>query len=172
MVTKRFLWLTVVLAALPLAGCAGGPRTRPVKGADVNAGAGSAEAVRRQLQRTWELVALESVPPSGGSRVPIRAAGTLTYDEFGNMTIDAHTTDRAAPVAALEKNMLTFTGRAVIDITRSELKLMDVTGNVNPDEVLSVDRRRKYEFAANTLKLSSIDEQGRVTAISTWRHRN
>jgi hypothetical protein len=170
-VTKRLLWLAVAIAALPLAGCAAAPRTRPVKGADVDAGAGSTEAVRRQLQGTWELVALESVPPSGGSRVPIRAAGTLTYDEFGNMTIDAHTTDRAAPVAALEQNMLAFKGRAVIDATRSELKLMDVTGNVNPDEVLSVDRRRKYEFAAGTLKLSSIDEQGRVTAVSTWRHR-
>ena len=170
--TKRLLWLAVAIAVLPLAGCAAAPRTRPVKGADVDAGANSAEAVRRQLQGTWELVALESVPPSGGSRVPIRAAGTLTYDEFGNMTIDARTTDPAAPVAALEKNMLAFKGRAVIDTARSELKLMDVTGNVNPDEVLSVDRRRKYEFAAGTLKLSSIDEQGRVTAVSTWRHRN
>jgi hypothetical protein len=171
-VTTRLLCSAVVIAALPLVGCAAGPRTRPVKGADVATGTGSAESVRRQLQGTWELVALESVPPSGGKRVPIKARGTLTYDEFGNMTIDAQTEDPSAPVAALEKNLLAFKGRAVVDTTRSELKLMDVTGNVNPDEVLSVDRRRKYEFALNTLKLSSIDEQGHVTAVSTWRHRN
>ena len=66
--TTRLLCSAVVIAALPLVGCAAGPRTRPVKGADVATGTGSAESVRRQLQGTWELVALESVPPSGGAR--------------------------------------------------------------------------------------------------------
>jgi len=51
------------------------------------------------------------------------------------------------------------------------LKLMDVTGNVNPDEVLSPERRRRYEVDADTLKLSSFDERGQVTAISSWRRR-
>ena len=48
---------------------------------------------------------------------------------------------------------------------------MNVTGNVDPDEVLSVDRRRKFEVDVETLKLSSFDEAGTVTAISTWRRR-
>jgi len=46
-----------------------------------------------------------------------------------------------------------------------------MTGNVDPDEVLSVDRRRRFELGANTLTLSSFDDQGRVTAISSWRKR-
>jgi hypothetical protein len=50
--------------------------------------------------------------------------------------------------------------------------MMALTGNVNPDEVLSPERRRRYEFEADVLKLSSIDGQGNVTAISTWRRRN
>ena len=45
---------------------------------------------------------------------------------------------------------------------------MDVTGNVDPDEVLSPERRRKFEVDFETLKLSSFDESGQVTAISTW----
>jgi hypothetical protein len=65
--------------------------------------------------------------------------------------------------------MVSFKGRAVIDAAKGELKLMDVTGNVNPDEVLSPERRRRYQFDADLLKLSSIDETGEVTAISTWR---
>jgi hypothetical protein len=123
------------------------------------------------LTGTWTLLALESVPPGGGARVPVQASGTLTYDEFGNLTINARTTDPAAPIAAREVSMLSFTGRAVIDVVNSELKLMDLTGNVDPNEVLSPERRRRFEFDADTLKLSSFDEGGQVTSIATWRRQ-
>jgi hypothetical protein len=172
-VVKALLAACAVAAvAVTVTACAAAPRQRRIKGADVQTTAGSVEAVRRQLQGRWELVALESVPPRGGARVPISATGTLIYDEFGNMTIDARTTDPAAPVAARESDLLAFKGRAVIDAEHQELKLMDVTGNVNADEVLSTERRRRFEFGAGTLKLSSLDEHGEVTAISTWRHVN
>jgi hypothetical protein len=138
---------------------------------NAEASSGAVESVRRALQGTWELAALELAPPGVTARVPVQATGTLTYDEFGNLTIDAHTTDPAAPVAARETAMLSFKGRAVINVAQRELKLMSLTGNVDPDEVLSPDRRRRYELDANTLKLSSVDDQGQVTAISTWRRR-
>jgi hypothetical protein len=136
-----------------------------------DASPGETALARHELEGTWELVALESAPSSGAPRVPVQASGTLVYDAFGNLTIDAHTTDPAAPVAAREANMLSFRGRAVIDPAKRELKLMDVTGNVNPDEVLSPERRRRFEFEADTLKLSSFDDDGRVTAIATWRRQ-
>jgi hypothetical protein len=135
-------------------------------------GSGALESTRRQLTGTWELVALESAPRGDDARVPVQASGTLIYDDFGNLTIDAHTTDPAAPVAAREANILAFKGRAVIDLARSELKLMDVTGNVNPDEVLAPERRRRYEITGDVLKLSSFNERGQVTAIATWRRRH
>ena len=59
---------------------------------------------------------------------------------------------------------MSFKGRAVIDVVNHELKLMDVTGNVNPDEVLAPERRRRYAFENDLLKLSSFDERGTVTA--------
>ena len=162
--------LVMAAVLLATAGCAAAPRTRPIKiGDPVNTGPGSMEAVRRQLQGTWQLVALESVPPAGGARAPVAATATLVYDEFANLTIDGRTTDPAAPVAAREKALVSFKGRAVIDAAKGELKLMDLTGNVNPDEVLSPERRRRYEFDAGLLKLSSFDDRGEVTAISTWR---
>jgi hypothetical protein len=64
---------------------------------------------------TWNLVALESAPAGDDRLVPVKASGTLTCDEFGNLTIDAHTTDPAAPVAAWEVTLLSFRGRAVIE---------------------------------------------------------
>src|SRR5207245_465617 len=108
-----------------------------------------------QLQGTWDLAALEYSPQGNNTRVPVKASGTLIYDEYGNLTIDAHTTDPAAPVAAREANLLAFKGRAVIDPVRSELKMMDLTGNVDPNEVLAPERRRKYEFRDDMLRLSS-----------------
>ena len=151
--------------------CTASERQRPIGLGDVNAGAGSLEAVRRQLQGTWDLVAIEYSPKAGVPRVPVKATGTLVYDDYANLTIDAKTTDPAAPVAAREKPMLSFKGRAAIDPVKKELTLMNVTGNVDPNEVLSPDLRRRYEVDLDTLKLSSFDEQGVVTMITTWRRR-
>jgi hypothetical protein len=102
----------------------------------------------------------------------VTASGTLVYDEFGNLTIDAHTRDPDAPAAAREVSVLSFKGRAVIDPVRRELQLMAVTGNVDPNDVISPDRRRKYEFTdAEHLTLTSFDRSGQITAIAVWKRR-
>ena len=177
---RRFLAGTLAVACvLTLVGCTPGPMNAPGKGVSSNKpiplgsdpSSGSVEAARRQLTGTWDLVSLESVPPSGGARVPVKASGMLVYDEYGNLTIDAHTTDPAAPVAAREATLLTFKGRAVIDVPNSELKLMALTGNVDPNEVLAPERRRKYVFEGELLKLSAVDAAGTVTSIATWKRR-
>jgi len=167
----------IVLGA---AGCAPGPISHPTAapggmnrpvplGSD--SGSGALESERRQLEGTWDLAKLEVAPTPDAARVPVQASGTLIYDEYGNLTIDAHTTDPAAPPAAREATLLAFKGRAVLDVVKHELKLMDMTGNVNPDEVLSPERRRRYEINAGVMTLSSFDASGRVTAIATWRRR-
>jgi hypothetical protein len=177
---RRFIADTLAaVCALTLVGCTPGPMNAPGKGVSSNKpiplgsdpSSGSVEAARRQLTGTWDLVSLESVPPAGGARVPVKASGMLVYDEYGNLTIDAHTTDPAAPVAAREATLLTFKGRAVIDVPNSELKLMALTGNVDPNEVLAPERRRKYVFEGELLKLSAIDAAGNVTSIATWKRR-
>jgi hypothetical protein len=176
---RSILTLAAVVVAA-VAGCSPGPMSKPGRAAapmnnpvplGSDAGSGTVEAARQQFFGTWDLVTLEASPERGGARQPITASGTLVYDEFANLTIDAHTTDADAPVAAREVNLVTFKGRAVIDVPRSELKLMALTGNVDPNEVLAPDRRRRYEFTADLLKLTSFDAQGNVTAISTWRRR-
>ncbi|PWT82073.1 MAG: hypothetical protein C5B57_09355 [Blastocatellia bacterium] len=163
------------------AGCTPGPLSHPTSGgaisnpvalgSDAASGPGAVETARRALQGTWTLTALELAPSPDAARVPVRATGTLVYDEFGNLTIDARTTDPAAPVAARESNLLSFKGRAVIDAPKSELKLMDLTGNVNPDEVLSPERRRRFQVNGDTLTLSSFDERGQVMSVATWRRK-
>jgi len=173
------LALPVSAAALvAVAACNPGPMPSPRTGVpssapialDRDAPTGGVEAIRRRLAGTWDLVALSASPETGGPLAEVTAKGTLTYDEFGNLTIDAHTTDPDAPVAAREVPRVSFKGRAVIDAPNSELKLMNLTGNVDPNEVLTPDRRRKYEFVGGEeLKLTTFDARGQVTAISTWK---
>lgn len=166
----REAWLPVA-GLLLLAACTASERQRPLGMGDVYTGAGSLESTRRQLQGTWELVSLESSPSPGAPRVVIKASGTLEYDEYGNLRIEAHTVDPAAPVAARESALLNFKGRAAIDPVKKELQMLDMTGNVDPTEVLAPERKRRFEIDADTLKLSSIDEKGEAVATSLWRRR-
>jgi hypothetical protein len=148
------------------------PRGRPVRLGPVDATSPSSlEAVRRHLQGTWTLATLELSPPEGGALRAVKAEGTLTYDQYGNLTIDAHTSDPAAPPAARTAGLLSFKGRAVIDTGKSELTLMDLTGNVDPVAALSPERKRRYAFEGELLTLSSLDAAGKVTAVAVWRRR-
>src|SRR3954462_8613113 len=169
--------LMVVGGFLAAAACSPGPLASPHLGVSSGAGggagapSGSVEAARRQLEGTWTLVSLEAAPQSGGQRAQITASGTLVYDEFGNLTIDAHTTDPDAPVAAREGSIVSFKGRAVLDVPRSELQMMALTGNVDPNEVLSPERRRRYAFEGDQLTLTSFDTAGAIASISVWTRR-
>jgi hypothetical protein len=173
------LLLMLAAAAAVAAGCSPGPMSKPVNATPMNRpvaigsdpASGELESTRQRFFGVWDLAALQSAPPAGGALATVDAAGTLTYDEFGNLTIIASTKDPDAPVAAREVSTVSFKGRAVIDVQRSELKLMALTGNVDPNEVLAPDRRRKYEFTNDLLKLTSFDARGTVTAVSTWRRR-
>jgi len=164
----RRSWLPIAGLVL-LSACAAKERQRPLGLGDVNTGAGSVESVRRQLQGTWELISLESSPAPGKPPVVIKASGTLVYDEYGNLRIEAHTVDPAAPAAARELTLLTFTGRAAIDPVKKQLQMLNMKGNADPTEVLAPERTRRYELTIDTLKLSSLDEQGNPVAISLWR---
>ena len=159
-----------VCLSLALA-CRESARQRPIGMGAVDQGASSLESVRRQLLGTWELVGLELAPKPGATRVSVAATGVLTYDEYANLTIDAKTTDPAAPVAAREVNLLSFKGRAAIDPVKKELRLMNLTGNANPDEVLLPNQRRLFEVTAETLKLSTVDEKGEISAVTNWKRR-
>jgi hypothetical protein len=173
--------LTCAVVATSL-NCAPGPLSKPTVARPSSnpvaingeAGTGALEMARRQLQGSWDLVSLELVPPGAKTQglVKIQATATLTYDDYGNLTIEGRTTDPNAPPAMLEANLLTFKGRAVIDVTNHELKMMNLTGNVDPNEALAPERRRRYELTANDLKLSSLDEQGKVTMVSTWKRKD
>jgi hypothetical protein len=76
-----------IAAVVLTSACRPGPLSAPGTGAAPSkpislgseATTGALETARKQLEGVWDLVALESVPPSGGStRVPVKASGSLT----------------------------------------------------------------------------------------------
>jgi hypothetical protein len=163
--------IAMVVAVVVGMGCAAASRQPPVQAGDVNTGPGSLDAVRRQLEGTWDLVTLAVMPARGAALVPVAAQGTLMYDKNGNLSIDAKTSDSYAPEAAQSGGVIAFEGKAVIDSAKSELQLTDKGGNVDPKAAPSPERRRRYAFEGDLLRLSSIDGAGRVTTTSTWRRR-
>src|SRR5262245_22906762 len=72
--------------------CAAGPRTRPIKGADVDTGGGTLAQARRYLEGTWSLVSYEIMPP-GQAPIQVKGQGTLTYDEFSNLNMEIRVDD-------------------------------------------------------------------------------
>ena len=161
--------IAMVVALVVGTGCASAPQQPAVQGGD-NTGPGS-EVVRRQLEGTWDLVTLAVMPARGAALVPVAAQGTLTYDKNGNLSIDAKTSDSYAPEAAQSGGVIAFEGKAVIDPAKSELQLTEMGDKVDPKAALSPERRRRYAFEGDLLRLSAIDSAGRVTTTSTWRRR-
>ena len=94
---RAVVWVMVPVAVLSAAAaCATSrPRQRPIEGGAVNAGPGSLEAVRRQLEGSWALVSAEVVSASG-ARQALKASAVLSYDAYGNLSLKGAYDDPAA----------------------------------------------------------------------------
>ena len=71
--------------------------------------------------------------------------------------------------------LLTFSGRAAIDVAQQRFLILDTEGNLPFDEAAfataSPDRFRYYEVVNDLLRLTVRDRSGETTAILTWRRR-
>jgi hypothetical protein len=167
-ITSLAIATVLALSSFACWGGASDPRVRPVKMGDVDTGATSMEAVRRQLQGTWELASLEVL--SGGSMVPVPSAkGQLTYDEFGNLQMRGTVND-----PKIDSGVLQLSGRAVIDPAKHMLRLMDVKGTTTTaeqalDSTVDPAKVRYYEFVNDLLKTTVKDASGATTATATWK---
>ena len=155
--------LTTIVGA-----CAAAPRQRPVKMGPVDTGAGSIEAVRRQLEGTWALVSLEMLSASG-TMAPLGASATLTYDAYGNLTIAANSKPgEAGPIGAVN-----FSGHAEIDPKAQRLLLRSSEAGAaavsQAMPAVSTANVRYYELNADQLKLTTKDASNQTTAVTVWR---
>jgi hypothetical protein len=169
---RRAVWVLVpVLMFLIVPACATSrPRQRPVEGGPVASGPGTLESVRKQLEGGWSLVSAEVVS-AAGQRSLLKASAVLTYDAFGNLSMKGAYEDPSA--TAEQTAALNFTGRAVIDTQKQELRLLDLQqaegefGGL-PAE-MAARRIRSYAFKGDVLTLTVKDSKGNVAAVNTWR---
>lgn len=161
--------ILVAACALLLPGCAvkATPRQKPLETTKVDTGAGSLQATRQALEGTWTLVSLDVIESGVPRRLP--AKGTLTYDAFGNMTIEGRIENDAARTPTL----LEYTGRIVIDTTRKQFYPADLVAGRPVDGAtlapVSPDKARRYELTSDTLTVTYMDAASNPTAIANWR---
>ena len=72
--------------------------------------------------------------------------------------------------------LLTYSGRAVIDPVKKELRLLDVKGETDPNATLTKDigvgRVRRYTIENGVLTISVLDPGGQPSATTTWKKRS
>lgn len=163
----------VAVALMVVSGCAGSPeRARPIPLGPIASGPNSLESVRRQFEGQWDLVSAESYGASG-QPVAIKAKGRLTYDAYGNLNVDARFDSGQEQPDGSIANLLSYKGRAVIDVTQSRLVLQDmqkrVESGAEAPEGMSVANARYYAFEGDLLTLTIKDAAGKTTAKTTWR---
>jgi len=153
---------------------ASGPINKPMKGSDVDAGSGSLEDVRRQLEGTWALQWYDIYENGKKRRLP--ATGDLVYDAYGNLTL--HGQLKQPPAGTDPRPLaLNYAGRAVLDVRTRELRMLDVsaTGDALPrpvEDQVNTASVRRYELNAGTLTLTVVDSNGKPTAVSSWKKRS
>jgi YD repeat-containing protein len=165
--------VAVAVALMMASGCAGSPsRGRPIPAGKIESGPNSLESVRRVFEGSWDLVSAESYNATG-QPVAIKGKGRLTYDAYGNMTVDARLDEGQENRDGAISRLLSYKGRAVIDVAASRLVLQDLqkrdASGADVPEAMAAANVRYYSFDGDLLTLTIKDAAGKTTAKTVWR---
>ena len=168
-------WSCLGLLIVGLAGCAAAPRQRAREGGPVDTGAGTLTSARKFLEGRWSLESFQ-VFPANQPPVTINGQGTVTYDDFSNLTMDVRADAasvqalRAAGVEVVNDGFST-SGRAVVDMQKQTLTyVLSKDGSVaRQTGPLDLNLPRHWEVAADKLTLTTKDASGAPQFVSVWR---
>lgn len=167
--------LTYALTAVVVLGLstACGPKERPIKGGPVDTGAGSVVAARKYLEGRWTLESFEVYPP-GKPTVTVKGQGTLSYDDFSNLSMelrtDVDTSDklRAAGIE-IQDGKISTNGRTAVDMQNHTLTYMLQGQPAAASGPLATSRPRFWQVDGNLLTLTTKDDAGKPVSVSRWR---
>jgi hypothetical protein len=169
--------LTRVLAAAVLFGmpaCAAAPIDKKIPGGPIDQGPGSVAAARRYLEGRWSLQSFEVHPP-GKAPIKLNGMGTLTYDEFSNLTIeirtDRSTSDmlRAEGIDIGDDGVISSTGRTAVDMPNHTLTYMIQGQPAAGRGPLATSRPRHWQVDGNVLTVMTKDDAGTVLSVGQWK---
>lgn len=174
---QRSVLMRSVLALMLVSAtaCMGAPRQRPVKGGDVDQGPESITAARKFLEGRWTLESFDVFPP-GKPPIALKGAGTLNYDEFGNLRIEIRADEKSADLlraagVELRDGTISSDGRTVVDMQNRTLSyvLPGQTVGAPAAGPLAPSRPRHWEVKGDLLFLSTRDESGKPLSTGRWK---
>ena len=165
-----------VLIALAASACAAAPRQRPVKGGDVDQGAGTLAAARKYLEGRWSLLSFE-ITQGGQPPLRVNGNGTLSYDEYGNLDMQIRVDDagaRALETAGIitDQGVLAASGRTAVDMTSRTLTYLregQKAGFERPLGPLGITRPRHWEVNGDVLTLTTTSADGKDQSVGRWQ---
>jgi hypothetical protein len=170
---RHQIGIACVLAACTA--CAGAPRQKQLPLGQVEGGPGTISAARQYLEGKWSLISLDVFPP-GQAPIHAGATGTMTYDDFANMTVDLkvdNDTARLFQKIGIEApgGVIRTTGKTLVDMNGRTLSYMlEGQALIRPaTHPLDTNRPRYWEREGNTLTLRTKDDKGTVLSVAVWQ---
>jgi hypothetical protein len=164
----------LMLAGLAAAtACSAAPRQRPVEMGPVDTGPKTLTAARSFLQGRWVLESFE-LRPAGKPPILLKGAGTLVYDESGNLTMniraDESSSDllRAAGVD-IRDGVIATEGRTAIDLQNRTLTYVLQGQAPLIRGPLGMERPRHWAIDGEVLILTTRDDAGVPVSVGRWR---
>jgi hypothetical protein len=167
--------LTPILLAsiLFVAACAPAPINKPIKMGPAESGAGTVTSARKYLEGRWSLESFDVYPP-GKPPTTLKGAGTLTYDDFGNLKMEIRTDQavsdqlRAAGIEIGSDGVISSEGRTVIDMQNKTLTYV-IEGQPVGNGPLALNRPRHWQVDGNVLTLTTKDDAAKPVSVSRWK---
>ena len=152
-----------------------GASTASIQRGPVETGPGTLTAARRFLEGRWGLISYELFPP-GKPPIQLSGDGTLTYDAFGNMTMEIRVDEPTARLLddagiRTTDGKLSTSGRTVIDLQNHTITyfLEGQPALGAPSGPIALNRPRHWQIEGNVLILSTRDADGQPLSVGRWQ---
>ena len=164
--------LVIVLFAV-VAACHGAPRQKPIKAGPVDTGPQTLTAARTFLEGRWNLESFEVRPP-GKSPIVLKGAGTLVYDNMGNLKMDIQADEASADLLRqsgidIRDGRISTDGRAALDLQKHTLTYVLQGQAPLIKGPLGMERPRHWVVEGDTLILTTQDDAGQPLSIGRWK---
>ncbi|HEU4938936.1 MAG TPA: hypothetical protein VFT39_20950 [Vicinamibacterales bacterium] len=169
----RLSYCLFTLAIAATTACSGAPRQRPIKGGAVDTGPQTLTAARTFLEGRWILESFE-VRQAGKPPIVLKGAGTLLYDNMGNLKMDIQADEASADLLRqsgidIRDNRISTDGRAALDLQKHTLTYVLQGQAPLIKGPLGMERPRHWVVEGDTLILTTQDDAGQPLSIGRWK---
>ena len=152
--------------------CKSAPINKPIEGGPVDTGSGSLTQARKFLEGRWTLESFEVHPP-GKPVVMLKGQGTLSYDDFGNLSMEIRTDQAGSDLMRasgidIRDGVVSTSGRTEVNMQNHTL-IYRIPGQPAGNGPLATSRPRYWQVEGNVLTLTTKDDAGNPASVGRWR---